>query len=245
MSRSSTTAAGSVGTPATGTSPHSKRDPCSGRTSPRQRKHPLSSSRGELQAQPGRNVGPILLASRYGRLRRTGQGCRPHSVRATAPCRRLDAPRISGGRRDPGAGAGPPGTPSFLVLRPDLPPRTRRSGEITTRRRKPSCFPGVDRRPLPAARHRDGRALDWHAAPSGSNPPPIRMTAPTITGQSPQSSGTGSHNRNGGQLARCRALPTSPTRSQAEADAMATACSSRGTATQGSVVLAVDPKPPV
>ncbi|MFD4577873.1 transposase, partial [Streptomyces sp. NPDC058417] len=30
------------------TSPRSKRDPCSGRTSPRQRKHPLSSPRGEL-----------------------------------------------------------------------------------------------------------------------------------------------------------------------------------------------------
>ncbi|MFD4688189.1 hypothetical protein ACFVXF_38305, partial [Streptomyces sp. NPDC058219] len=33
------------------TSPRSKRDPCSGRTSPRQRKHPLSSPRGELQSE--------------------------------------------------------------------------------------------------------------------------------------------------------------------------------------------------
>lgn len=47
-SRSSTTAAGSVGTPTTSTSPRSKRDPCSGRTSSRQRKHPLSSSRGNF-----------------------------------------------------------------------------------------------------------------------------------------------------------------------------------------------------
>ncbi|WP_405961831.1 MULTISPECIES: IS3 family transposase [Streptomyces] len=35
--------------PSMGTSPHSKREPCSGKTSPLQRKHPMSRDRGELQ----------------------------------------------------------------------------------------------------------------------------------------------------------------------------------------------------
>src|SRR5882757_2589587 len=48
-SRSSTTAPGSASTPSSGTSPHSKPEPNCSKTSPLQRKHPLSKIRGELQ----------------------------------------------------------------------------------------------------------------------------------------------------------------------------------------------------
>ncbi|QHA08009.1 DDE-type integrase/transposase/recombinase [Streptomyces broussonetiae] len=93
-SRSSTTAAGSVGIPTTGTSPRSKRDPCSGRTSSRQRKHPLSSSRGELQRRPPPSARPSASTRRPAR--------RPKP--AAPACRRSRA--AAAASRSPGASPG-------------------------------------------------------------------------------------------------------------------------------------------
>src|SRR5690606_30423747 len=53
--RSSTTAPGSAGTPSSATSPPSKPEPDCSKASPPQRKQPLSTTRGELQAGRGRD----------------------------------------------------------------------------------------------------------------------------------------------------------------------------------------------